>query len=82
MVTDYDCGHPAHDSVTADQVIANLVQNAATAKAVLRSALQRLPSVRACECGTALKHALVTAPELVPESVKRDLAPILRKYMP
>ena len=43
MVTDYDCWHPDHDSVTADQIIANLVTNAATAKAVLRAALRRLP---------------------------------------
>jgi len=83
MVTDYDCWHPDHDSVTADQIIANLVKNTATAKAVLRAALRRLPAGRgACECGQALKHALVTAPEVVPEEVKRDLAPIIGKYMP
>ncbi|HVR69880.1 MAG TPA: S-methyl-5'-thioadenosine phosphorylase [Vicinamibacteria bacterium] len=83
MVTDYDCWHPEHDSVTADQIIFNLVKNTATAKAVLRAALRRLPAERGgCECGQALKHALVTAPELVPEEVKRDLAPIVGKYMP
>jgi 5'-methylthioadenosine phosphorylase len=81
MVTDYDCWHPEHDSVTADQIIANLVKNTATAKAVLRAALRRLPARRGCECADALKHALVTTPELVPEGVKRDLAPIIGKYM-
>jgi 5'-methylthioadenosine phosphorylase len=82
MVTDYDCWHPDHDSVTADQIIANLVKNAATAQAVLRAALRR-PAVppRACECATALKQALVTAPELVPAVVKRELQPIIGKYM-
>ena len=82
LVTDYDCWHPDHDSVTADQIIANLVQNAATAKAVLRAALRALPSSpRACECATALRQALVTPAELVPEAVKRELAPIIGKYM-
>jgi 5'-methylthioadenosine phosphorylase len=82
MVTDYDCWHPDHDSVTADQIIANLVQNAATAKSVLRGALDALPArPRRCECGRALKQALVTAPELVPEPVKKELAPIIGKYM-
>jgi 5'-methylthioadenosine phosphorylase len=82
MVTDYDCWHPEHASVTADQIIATLVQNTATAKAVLRAALRRLPERRGeCECASALKHALVTAPELVPEAVKRELAPIIGKYM-
>jgi 5'-methylthioadenosine phosphorylase len=82
MVTDYDCWHPDHDSVTADQIIANLVRNAATAKAVLRAALRRLPSSpRPCDCGSALKQALVTPAELVPETVKRELAPIIGKYL-
>ena len=82
MVTDYDCWHPDHDSVTADQIIANLVKNTATAKAVLRSALRGLGARgSACDCADALRHALVTAPELVPEAVKRELAPIIGKYI-
>ena len=83
MVTDYDCWHPDHESVTADQIIQNLVKNAAAAKTVLREALKRVPrGSRSCECATALKSALVTAPELVPAQVKRELAPIIGKYMP
>jgi 5'-methylthioadenosine phosphorylase len=82
MVTDYDCWHPDHDSVTADQIIANLVKNTATAKAVLRSALRGLGARgSACDCADALRHALVTAPELVPEAIKRELAPIIGKYI-
>ncbi len=83
MVTDYDCWHPDHESVTADQIIQNLVKNAVTAQAVLRSALQRVPrEPRRCECATALRSSLVTAPELVPAQLKRDLAPIIGRYMP
>jgi 5'-methylthioadenosine phosphorylase len=82
MVTDYDCWHPGHDSVTADQIIATLLQNAESAKSVLRGALRRIPrEPRTCECATALKHALVTPEPLVPEEVKRDLAPIIGNYM-
>ena len=81
MITDYDCWHPEHESVTAEQVIGNLGRNAATAKAVLRAALRRLPVARDCECATALRSALVTPPDLVPEQVKRELAPIVGKYM-
>src|SRR5688572_14470018 len=40
LVTDYDCWHPAHDSVTVEQVIANLTQNIATAKSVLKRAVR------------------------------------------
>jgi len=81
MVTDYDCWHPEHASVTVTQVVANLARNAATAKAVLRAAVARLPVPRGCECAQALSHALVTPAELVPEHVKRELAPIVGKYM-
>ncbi len=81
MVTDYDCWHPSHDSVTAEQIIGNLGKNAATAQAVLRAALRRLPIARECECAGALKFALVTPSHLVPAEVKRDLEPIIGKYM-
>ena len=81
MVTDYDCWHPDHDAVTAEQIIGNLGRNAATARAVLRSAVRRLPIARDCECAHALRYALVTAPELVPEQTRRDLAPIIGRYI-
>jgi 5'-methylthioadenosine phosphorylase len=81
MVTDYDCWHPEHDAVTAEQIIANLGKNAEKAKSVLRAAVRRLPVPRDCECANALRFALVTAPERVPESVKRELAPIIGRYM-
>jgi len=81
MITDYDCWHPEHDSVTVEQILANLGRNAATAKAVLRAAVRRLPVPRDCECASALKAALATPADLVPDSVKRELAPIIGRYM-
>jgi 5'-methylthioadenosine phosphorylase len=81
MVTDYDCWHPEHDSVTADQIIANLGRNADTAKAVLRAAVRRLPIERSCECESALRNALITAPDLVPGVIKQELEPIIGRYM-
>ena len=81
MVTDYDCWHPEHDSVTADQIVANLGRNADTAKAVLRAAVRRLPIDRSCECESALKSAFITAPDLVPGVIKRELEPIIGRYM-
>jgi len=81
MVTDYDCWHPEHDAVTADSVMKVLGQNVATARAVLRAVVRRLPIPRACECEHALRHALLTAPELVPLAVKRELEPIVGRYL-
>jgi 5'-methylthioadenosine phosphorylase len=84
LVTDYDCWHPDHDSVTADLIIANLLQNAATAQKAIVEAVGRVDlhgAGRTCECATALAHALITRSELVPEQTKKDLAPIIGKYM-
>jgi 5'-methylthioadenosine phosphorylase len=81
LVTDYDCWHPDHDSVTVEMIIQNLVANANTAQAVIADAVSRLPYERTCECATALQHAIITRPDAVPDRVKRDLAPIIGRYM-
>src|SRR5277367_1766077 len=60
MITDYDCWHPEHESVTASQIIATLVQNAENAANVVREAVRRMPVERTCRCGQSLAHALVT----------------------
>jgi 5'-methylthioadenosine phosphorylase len=82
LVTDYDCWHPDHDSVTVDMVIANLVQNARTAQQIIAGAVEHLPFERTCECASALKYALITRPDAVPASVRQDLAPLVSKYLP
>jgi 5'-methylthioadenosine phosphorylase len=81
LVTDYDCWHEGHDDVTVDMVIATLRENAVTAQRVVASAVGRLPVERDCGCATALGSAIITRPELVPPAVKRDLAPIIGKYV-
>ena len=81
LVTDYDCWHPDHESVTVEMIIANLTQNATTAQQVIATAVGRLPFDRTCECASALKYAIITRPEAVPEETRRQLAPIVGKYM-
>ena len=81
LVTDYDCWHPDHDSVTVDMIIQNLVANAKTAQQVIAEAVAALPYQRTCECASALQHAIITRPDAVPTQVKRDLAPIIGRYL-
>src|SRR5499425_2572397 len=57
MITDYDCWHPGHESVTAAQIIATLNQNSDNAQKVLRAAVRKLLPARSCKCGAALRHA-------------------------
>lgn len=81
MITDYDCWHPEHESVTAAQIIATLVQNAENAQKVLREAVRTMPAERQCKCGSALQHALVTDMKLVPAATKKNLQAIIGKYV-
>jgi 5'-methylthioadenosine phosphorylase len=81
LVTDYDCWHPEHDHVTVDMVIANLAHNAATAQQVIANAVERLPADRTCDCGQALATAIITRRDAVPDAVRRDLWPIVGKYL-
>ncbi len=81
LVTDYDCWHPDHDSVTVDMIIANLTQNARTAQQVIADVVERLPIERTCECGRALATALITRPDAIPAAAKERLGLIIGKYM-
>ena len=82
MITDYDCWHPDHESVTGAQIIATLNQNAENAQRVLREAVKSLPVEHECKCDSALAHSLITDSKLVPKSTKKRLAAVIGKYMP
>jgi 5'-methylthioadenosine phosphorylase len=81
LVTDYDCWHPDHDSVTVDMIVSVLLQNAKTAQAIIAEAVARMPEARSCACGSALANAIITRPDAIPAKVKQDLAPIIGKYL-
>jgi len=80
MVTDYDCWHPQHDAVTVNDIIGNLVKNAANACAVVAAAVAAMPTGRTCKCGSALAHAILTNRDGVPSSVRQKLGILIDKY--
>jgi 5'-methylthioadenosine phosphorylase len=81
MVTDYDCWHPHHDSVTVDQIVAVLVKNAENAAKVVRETVAGLPASRSCKCGSALAHSILTEREKIPSATRQKLKLILDKYI-
>jgi 5'-methylthioadenosine phosphorylase len=81
LVTDYDCWHPDHDSVTVDLIVANLLQNASTAQKTIAEAVGRIGGARTCPCKDALAAAIITQAPHVPEQTRKDLWPIISKYM-
>jgi len=81
MVTDYDCWHPHHDSVTVDQIVAVLTKNAENACNVVREAIAAMPKERSCKCGSALANAILTDRAKIPQATRERLKLIIGKYL-
>jgi len=81
LVTDYDCWHPDHDSVTVADIIKNLTMNSENAQKVIRAAVKRLPVDRTCKCGSSLQHAILTDLKKAPAETRTKLELLLRKYL-
>lgn len=82
LVTDYDCWHPDHDSVTVDLVIANLQRNAVNAQQVIQETVRRLSkNPPPSDAHSALKYAILTPLPQVSEATKAKLHLLLQKYL-
>jgi 5'-methylthioadenosine phosphorylase len=81
MITDYDCWNQEHDHVTVEMVVANLMKNAATAKAVVARTIAQIPAEPNWPCHSALKNAIMTDRKLWPKKTVTELKPILAKYL-
>jgi 5'-methylthioadenosine phosphorylase len=81
FVTDYDCWHPDYASVTTEMILTNLKKSVHTARQVLKLAILAIPQKRDCACATALKNAIATSQKYISDKTKRDLEPIIGKYL-
>ena len=80
-VTDYDCWHPSHDSVTLDMIINYLNKNVTNAKAVLKVAIVEVGKLRKFSASDALKFAIMTDPARIPAKKKKELGVLIGKYI-
>jgi 5'-methylthioadenosine phosphorylase len=80
-ITDYDVWRANTEEVSVEAVVQNLLKNVATSKEMLTRLIPALAGKRECGCGTSLKDAIITAPEIIPFGVKAKLAPIIGKYV-
>ncbi len=81
LVTDYDCWHEGHDAVTVEAVVEYLNKNVRNAQVIMRAAVRQLGAqARGCACGSALKNAIFTPPDLWPEATTKKLDAIIKKY--
>jgi len=80
-VTDYDCWHPSHGSVTLEMVLDYLNKNVANAKSILRTAIAGIGKLKTFSASEALKFAIMTSPAAIPAGKKKELALIIGKYI-
>jgi 5'-methylthioadenosine phosphorylase len=80
-VTDFDCWHPRHDSVTVDMIIANLIKNVASAKKIIKIAVPKIGRLTEFSAKGALKHAIITSPGMIPEHKRRELQILIGDYI-
>ncbi len=81
FATDYDCWHQEAGDVSIGEVLRILAQSTKIAKSAIRNAVKHLPEKRECVCATALKYGLITGKKFIPEKTKKDLEPIIGKYL-
>jgi 5'-methylthioadenosine phosphorylase len=81
MITDYDCWKEDESHVTIEMVIANLTKNAAMAQAILLKTIPRIPAEPNWPCHRALQNAILTDKKLWPAKTRKELLPLLRKYL-
>lgn len=80
-VTDYDVWHETEETVTVEAVVKNLLANAEIAKQAIQNLVPMLPEKRTCACQHALREAIITNPDAIPEQVKKDLGLLIGKYL-
>ncbi len=81
LATDYDCWNQTAGDVEIDQVLAVLQQNVRLAQRAIRRAVSSIPEQRSCACSTSLKNAIITEKTKIPRKTRRDLEPIIGKYV-
>ena len=81
FATDYDCWHQEAGDVSIGEVLRILAKSTKIAKSAIRNAVKHLPEKRECVCATALKYGLITGKKFIPEKTKKDLEPIIGKYL-
>jgi 5'-methylthioadenosine phosphorylase len=81
LATDYDCWHHSEEAVTVEAVLAVMKHNIETSKSMIRKAVQLLTAEQTCGCGNSLRNAIMTPEKLIPAKTKKDLAPIIGKYL-
>ena len=81
LSTDYDSWHEAREAVSVDVILDTLRRNVEMSKQLIKFAIAHAAEHRHCACASALAGAIVTDPRIIPDERKKELAPIIGKYV-
>jgi 5'-methylthioadenosine phosphorylase len=81
-VTDYDVWHISEDPVTVEMVIRILLSNTSLAQQAINNLILELPRNKTCHCGNALRDALITDPQSIPQETRERLSILVERYLP
>src|SRR5207237_8349761 len=82
LVTDYDCWHSGHDSVTVEMVIEYLTRNSENAQKIIAGAIEKLQKEQPeCDMKHGLKNAIITQKEKISVEARSQLKDIIGKYL-
>ncbi len=81
LVTDYDVWHEREEDVTIESVLEILRSNVSLARGIIKRSVGKIRTSRSCICSTALKDAIITERKKIPLKLKRDLKPLIGKYI-
>jgi 5'-methylthioadenosine phosphorylase len=81
LATDYDCWNEKAGDVEIEHVLAVLKSNVDLAQRTIRRAVAELAQPRCCACASALKDAIITERSLIPKKLRKELRPIIGKYL-
>ncbi|MFA5087863.1 MAG: S-methyl-5'-thioadenosine phosphorylase [Candidatus Omnitrophota bacterium] len=80
-VTDYDCWHETHETVTVEMIIGNLIKNVENAKKIIKQAVPKIGKLTQFSAQGALQHAIITDRNMIPEQKKKELGILVGKYL-
>ncbi|MEK7189581.1 MAG: MTAP family purine nucleoside phosphorylase, partial [Patescibacteria group bacterium] len=82
LVTDFDCWHNGHDTVSAEMVTTTMARNVRKATRLVLSVAEAISAKRNCGCSTALDTAIVTDRALIPDRFSSgDMFPIFSRVL-
>ncbi len=81
LATDYDCWYQGMKDVDVEDVVRIMNENVANAKKIIAAAIPRITGKRGCACEHALQSSFLTAPEVIPQTIKTALNPITGRYL-